>query len=62
MQHEFDLRIERGNPTDEEIAALTVVLLALQGPVDADPPQPARVRWIAPAPAYGVAHSWRSVA
>lgn len=33
-------RVVRGTPTDAELAALTVVLLAAASPVDAPPPEP----------------------
>ncbi|WP_330250275.1 acyl-CoA carboxylase subunit epsilon [Nocardia sp. NBC_00565] len=55
------LRIERGNPTDEELAALTVVLLAaLAGATPSDQRRPATVRWLRPErrPAFIAPHSW----
>ena len=33
-------RVVRGTPTDAELAALTVVLLAAASPADAPPPEP----------------------
>ena len=60
------LRIERGNPGPEELAALTVVLTHLSAPVAGAPGPPApRSRWadrrhvlgLAPAPGPG---SWRA--
>ena len=42
------IRIVRGNPTAEEIAALVAVLAAVGGPNGADETPPAR-RWASPA-------------
>ncbi|MEU0499662.1 acyl-CoA carboxylase subunit epsilon [Nocardia sp. NPDC005998] len=57
------LKIERGNPTDEELAALTTVLLAViagAGPTPTPAPGPASVQWLRPErrPAFVVPHSW----
>ena len=61
------IRIVRGNPTAEEIAALVAVLAAVGGPNGADETPPAR-RWASPAarlrsPAYGTrTGGWRASA
>ncbi|WP_433199352.1 acyl-CoA carboxylase epsilon subunit [Nocardia sp. CA-107356] len=55
------LKVERGNPTDEELAALTAVLLAvLAEAAPATEPRPASVHWLRPErrPAFVVPHSW----
>lgn len=54
---EIPLRIERGHPTDEELAVLTAVLLARSRPVE--PPAPVFVRWVA---AYRAPQSWQTAA
>jgi hypothetical protein len=42
------LRVVRGDPTDEELAALVVVLQALATAPATGPPAPARRAWAAP--------------
>ncbi|MEU9137037.1 acyl-CoA carboxylase subunit epsilon [Streptomyces sp. NPDC048404] len=59
------LRVERGTATDEELAALTVVLLALRARPAAPAPgrQPVRpaggARWWLRGQDHHGAHSWR---
>jgi hypothetical protein len=59
------IRIERGNPTPEQLAALTVVLSAASG--GSEPPPPRRTLWTArsrfarPRPAVGPG-GWRAPA
>lgn len=55
------LRIERGRATEEELAALTVVLLALRADADgqrAEVPVGSAPGW-SPEPAYRAPRSWR---
>lgn len=55
------LRIERGRATEEELAALTVVLLALRadaGGQRAEVPAGSAPGW-SPEPAYRAPRSWR---
>ncbi|MER6735919.1 acyl-CoA carboxylase subunit epsilon [Streptomyces puniciscabiei] len=56
------LRVERGTATEEELAALTVVLLALRGrPADAVAPvRPVDAsRWWRRPTGYHGSHSWQ---
>ncbi|MFB8211077.1 acyl-CoA carboxylase subunit epsilon [Streptomyces sp. NPDC056010] len=55
------LRIERGRATEEELAALTVVLLALRADADGQREKaPAgRVPGWSPEPVYRAPRSWR---
>ncbi len=60
------LRIVRGDPTEEEIAAVTVaVLAALRGaePAEATPPAPNPAAWLRPerTVAFRPGHSWQRV-
>ncbi len=59
------LRVERGNPTPEQLAALIVVLTASGGDGGAPPPRPtlwtARSRFARPRPAVGPG-GWRASA
>ncbi len=43
------LRIVRGTPSEEELAALTAVLAAVSSRGTADTPSPRRFAWAAPA-------------
>jgi len=68
---DFRLRVERGNPTDEEIAALSAVLLRLSA-IPAESQRPAPSRWAMSArPGYAARdgrpgrpgpHGWRASA
>ena len=53
-----ELRIVRGTPTDEELAALTAVLIAASGAAAAEarPELPVRGRWNDPA--HALRRSW----
>lgn len=58
------IRIERGNPTPEQLAALTLVLTAASGDDGAATPRPrtlwtARSRYARPRPAVGPG-AWRA--
>ncbi|WP_331741958.1 acyl-CoA carboxylase subunit epsilon (plasmid) [Streptomyces sp. NBC_00726] len=55
------LRVERGRATEEELAALTVVLLALRAEAGGRPDEaPAgRVPGWSPGPVYRAPRSWR---
>ncbi|OKJ67457.1 acyl-CoA carboxylase subunit epsilon [Streptomyces sp. CB02460] len=55
------LRIERGRATEEELAALTVVLLALRADAGGqrDEAPAGRAPGWSPAPAYRAPRSWR---
>jgi hypothetical protein len=50
------IRIVRGNPTDDELAALLAVLLAQPATI-APKPRPARAGW--PAASYRSPLTWR---
>jgi hypothetical protein len=61
------LRVVRGEPTDEELAALTVVLAAAAAAAETAAPTPARDRWSDPATRFRVAlhpgpGAWRTSA
>ncbi len=62
-----EIRVVRGNPTPEELAALVAVLAAVGGSAATDEPRPARA-WASPvdrlrSPAYGTrAGGWRASA
>ena len=43
------LRIVRGDPTAEEVAAVTAVVTAMSSTVDSEPEKPQRGRWNDPA-------------
>jgi hypothetical protein len=53
------IRVEKGHPTEEELAALTLVLLtrAADTPGGEEPPEPPSARWRPPG--HGVPRSWR---
>ena len=54
------LRVERGTATEEELAALTVVLLALRArPVDARPRAATAARWWRWPGSYRGPHDWQ---
>lgn len=56
------LRVERGHASEEELAAITVVLLALRagGTTDAGGrPGAGRARWRNGPDGYRAPHSWR---
>ncbi len=55
------LRVERGTATEEELAALAVVLLALRGRTahEEQRPRPAGPRVLAAAGDYRGAHDWQ---
>jgi Acyl-CoA carboxylase epsilon subunit len=57
------LRVVRGNPTDAELAAVTVVLLAVAGRRGTDPPTPpARAAWGRDLGGFRPAGSWTAPA
>lgn len=55
------LRVERGQASEEELAAITVVLLALRagGTAGAGRPGAVRARWRNGPDGYRAPHSWR---
>ena len=58
------LRVERGRPTDEELAVLTAVLLSRAAADAAAEPGPAPARWLRleRGAAFRVPHSWQMAA
>jgi hypothetical protein len=67
MSEPPEVRVVRGNPTPEEVAALVAVLAAVGGSTATDEPRAARA-WASPvdrlrSPAYGTrAGGWRASA
>ena len=67
MSEQPEIRIVRGNPTPEEVAALVAVLAAVGGSTATDEPRASRA-WASPvdrlrSPAYGTrAGGWRASA
>jgi hypothetical protein len=52
MRHSAELRIVRGEPTPEELAALTAIVAAAGSGEAAEPDAPRRGRWNDPAAAH----------
>lgn len=57
------IQVEKGNPDAEELAALTVVLLALARETDSAELEPNPAAWRRPERAHGFCapHSWQAV-
>ncbi|MEU6246180.1 acyl-CoA carboxylase subunit epsilon [Glycomyces sp. NPDC047010] len=58
----LELKVLRGNPTDEELAALVGLITALPRPAEEDEAPARRAAWSNPGLKLRVRRSWRDTA
>ncbi|MQM26948.1 acyl-CoA carboxylase subunit epsilon [Glycomyces albidus] len=58
----LELKVLRGNPTEEELAALVGLITALPRPVEESEPPQRRAAWSSPGLKLRVRRSWRDTA
>ncbi|WP_189081651.1 acyl-CoA carboxylase subunit epsilon [Mangrovihabitans endophyticus] len=54
------VRVVRGNPSPDEVAALVIALVTRSAPADTRPPQPTASTWVRSARPAARRPSWRA--